>query len=76
MFLSAVAMCKLGHPEGETAWMKGAEREGIIYMACSFSSFLSFSFFGACGHFLVAATCFFSPRRDGERDHSHIVCES
>lgn len=41
MMLSAVAMCKLGHPEGETAWNKGASREGIIYMVptlsgCSF----------------------------------------
>ena len=41
MMLSAVAMCKLGHPEGETAWSKGASREGIIYMVptlsgCSF----------------------------------------
>ena len=26
------AMCKLGHPEGETAWMKGASAEDIIYM--------------------------------------------
>ena len=25
-------MCKLGHPEGETAWMKGASAEDIIYM--------------------------------------------
>lgn len=32
MMLSAVAMCKLGHPEGETAWMKGASAEDIIYM--------------------------------------------
>lgn len=41
MFLSAVAMCKLGHPEGETAWMKGACEQGIFYMVptlsgCSF----------------------------------------
>lgn len=41
MFLSAVAMCKLGHPEGETAWTKGAEAGEIIYMVptlsgCSF----------------------------------------
>jgi len=32
LFLSAVAMCKLGHPDGETAWAKGAEAGGVIYM--------------------------------------------
>jgi L-lactate dehydrogenase (cytochrome) len=42
VFLSAVAMCKLGHPEGETAWNKACEAEGCIYMiptlsGCAFS---------------------------------------
>eukprot|EP00040_Diaphanoeca_grandis_P026864 m.151424 g.151424 ORF g.151424 m.151424 type:complete len:812 (-) comp30759_c4_seq2:133-2568(-) len=46
MFLSAVAMCKLGHPEGETAWMKGAGEQGIIYMVptlsgCSFTDIVN-----------------------------------
>lgn len=42
VFLSAVAMCKLGHPEGETAWNRACEAEGCIYMiptlsGCAFS---------------------------------------
>jgi L-lactate dehydrogenase (cytochrome) len=42
VFLSAVAMCKLGHPEGEVAWNKAACAEGVIYMiptlsGCSFA---------------------------------------
>lgn len=46
MFLSAVAMCKLGHPEGETAWTKGAEAGEIIYMVptlsgCSFDEIVN-----------------------------------
>ena len=41
VFLSAVAMCKIGHPEGEVAWNRAACSEGIIYMiptlsGCSF----------------------------------------
>lgn len=30
MMMSAIAMCKLGHPEGEVAWNKAAGAEGII----------------------------------------------
>ena len=46
VFLSAVAMCKLGHPEGEVAWSKAACAEGIIYMiptlrGCSFADITS-----------------------------------
>lgn len=38
VFLSAVAMCKLGHPEGEVAWNKASGAEGIIYMIPTLSS--------------------------------------
>ena len=38
VYLSAVAMCKLGHPEGEVAWNKACEEEGTIYMLPTLSS--------------------------------------
>lgn len=46
MMLSAVAMCKLGHPDGEVAWHKGAGEEGIIYMiptlsGCAFKDIIA-----------------------------------
>lgn len=46
LLLSAVAMCKLGHPDGEMAWQEGAGREGIIYMiptlsGCSFDDIVA-----------------------------------
>ena len=45
LFLSAVAMCKMGHPEGEAAWMSAAGREGVVYMVptlsgCSFGEIM------------------------------------
>jgi len=40
VFLSAVAMCKMGCPEeGEMAWMRGAAAEGCIYMIPTLSGF-------------------------------------
>lgn len=46
MFLSAVAMCKLGHPDGEVAWQKASGLEDIIYMiptlsGCSFDDIIA-----------------------------------
>ena len=38
VYLSAVAMCKLGHPEGETAWARAAGAEGVIFMIPTLSS--------------------------------------
>lgn len=38
IFCSAIAMCKLGHPEGEVAWQKACGAEGIIYMIPTLSS--------------------------------------
>ena len=38
VYLSAVAMCKLGHPEGEVAWNTAAGAEGVIYMIPTLSS--------------------------------------
>ena len=45
LFLSAVAMCKMGHPEGEAAWMRAAGRAGVVYMVptlsgCSFGEIM------------------------------------
>jgi isopentenyl diphosphate isomerase/L-lactate dehydrogenase-like FMN-dependent dehydrogenase len=40
VFLSAVAMCKMGCPEeGELAWMRGAALEDVIYMIPTLSGF-------------------------------------
>ena len=52
MFLSAVAMCKLGHEDGEMAWMEGACEQDIIYMiptlsGCSFDDIVKTR--NACG---------------------------
>lgn len=46
MFLSAVAMCKLGHPDGEVAWQRASGLEDIIYMiptlsGCSFDDIVA-----------------------------------
>ncbi len=38
VYLSAVAMCKLGHPEGETAWNRACGAEGVIFMIPTLSS--------------------------------------
>eukprot|EP00051_Salpingoeca_urceolata_P010782 m.132629 g.132629 ORF g.132629 m.132629 type:complete len:785 (+) comp16851_c0_seq3:98-2452(+) len=38
VFLSAIAMCKLGHPDGEVAKNRAAGAEGIIYMIPTLSS--------------------------------------
>ena len=38
LYLSAAAMCKLGHPDGETAWTRAAGSEGIIQMIPTLSS--------------------------------------
>jgi L-lactate dehydrogenase (cytochrome) len=38
VYLSAVAMCTLGHPEGEAAWARAAGAEGVIFMIPTLSS--------------------------------------
>jgi L-lactate dehydrogenase (cytochrome) len=39
MYLSAVAVQKLGHPDGELAWMRAAASQGVIFMVPSLSSY-------------------------------------
>ena len=36
--VSAVAMCGLGHDDGEVAWTKAAGREGVNFMVPSLAS--------------------------------------
>ena len=38
LYLSAAAMCKLGHPDGECSWTRAAGKEGIIQMIPTLSS--------------------------------------
>lgn len=38
LYLSAAAMCKLGHPDGECSWTRAAASEGIIQMVPTLSS--------------------------------------
>lgn len=38
LFLSACAMCGMGHPDGELAWAKAAADEGIPFMSPNLSS--------------------------------------
>jgi L-lactate dehydrogenase (cytochrome) len=45
LMLCAVAMCKLGHPDGETAWSAAAKEQNIPYMVptlsgCSFTDIM------------------------------------
>jgi L-lactate dehydrogenase (cytochrome) len=47
VFLSAVAMCKLGHPDGEVAWTRAAGKEGVIYMVPTLSGCATADIFGA-----------------------------
>ena len=38
LFLSAVAMCGLGHQDGEVAWTKAAGQKGVVFMMPSLAS--------------------------------------
>jgi L-lactate dehydrogenase (cytochrome) len=38
LFLSAVAMCGMGHTDGELAWVRAAADTGVIFMVPNFSS--------------------------------------
>ena len=38
IYLSAVAMCGMGHADGEIAWTKAAGEEGIMFMVPNLSS--------------------------------------
>ena len=38
IYLSAVAMCGMGHEEGEISWVRAAERAGVLFMVPNLSS--------------------------------------
>ena len=38
IYLSAVAMCGMGHEEGEISWIRAAERAGVLFMVPNLSS--------------------------------------
>jgi L-lactate dehydrogenase (cytochrome) len=38
IYLSAVAMCGMGHEDGEIAWVRAAERAGVVFMVPNLSS--------------------------------------
>ena len=69
VYLSAVALQKLGHPEGELTWIRAAKRAGIITMlptlaSCSLDEM-------AAEAKLVGQTCFFQLYVNSNR----TVCE-
>ena len=38
IYLSAVAMCGMGHEEGELSWVRAAQRSGVLFMVPNLSS--------------------------------------
>ena len=38
VYLSAVAMCGMGHKDGECSWMRAAARENVVFMVPNLSS--------------------------------------
>ncbi len=38
IYLSAVAMCGMGHEDGEISWVRAAERAGVLFMVPNLSS--------------------------------------
>ena len=60
VYMSAVAMCGLGHSDGEVAWVKAAAAEDVIFMAPTLAS-RSFDEITAAKTPIVTATLVSAP---------------
>ena len=72
LYLSAAAMCKLGHPDGECSWTRAAGKEGIIQMIPTLSSCSLDDIMGAR---IEGQTVFFQLYVNSNRDTCRKIVE-